>query len=124
MAVDLGLSLFISTGILLVLAFITTTCRCIARIYIVQSFGLDDWLMVLTLVDSHPSFASHQLTKSRQSLSTTLLGFSMEEVLIKVDKMQIFLYQMWFLLYDHSTLQRSPSQKPFHKNSTLSANDS
>ncbi|KAH6715443.1 hypothetical protein DL95DRAFT_445826 [Leptodontidium sp. 2 PMI_412] len=49
MAVDLGLSLFVSTGILLAAASITTAFRCIARIYVVRSFGIDDWLMVLTL---------------------------------------------------------------------------
>ncbi len=50
MAVDLGISLFTSAGILLFLATVTTLLRCIARIYIVKSFGLDDWLMILTLV--------------------------------------------------------------------------
>jgi len=57
MAADLGISLFVSTGILLFLATLTTVFRCIARIYVVKAFGLDDWLMVLTLV-SPPSLTT------------------------------------------------------------------
>jgi hypothetical protein len=47
---SLGVSLFTSSGILLFLAVLVTTLRCITRLYIVKSFGLDDWLMVLTVV--------------------------------------------------------------------------
>jgi hypothetical protein len=62
MAADLGISLFASTGILLVLAFITTVLRCIARIYVVKAFALDDWLMVLSLVILFHCFLSCLLT--------------------------------------------------------------
>ena len=58
MAVDLGLSLFTSAGILLFLALFTTVLRCIARIYVVKAFGIDDYFMIATVVsislrDSH-----------------------------------------------------------------------
>jgi hypothetical protein len=58
MAVDLGLSLFTSAGILLVLALFTTVLRCIARIYVVKAFGMDDWLMIVTVVRNFMSYLS------------------------------------------------------------------
>ena len=48
--VDLGISLFTSAGILLLLALEITVLRCYSRIYIVKAFGLDDWLMLVTVV--------------------------------------------------------------------------
>jgi len=50
MAIDLGISLFTSAGILLLLALVTTTLRCVTRGFIVKAFGPDDWLMIVTVV--------------------------------------------------------------------------
>jgi hypothetical protein len=92
MAVDLGISLFASTGILLSLATITTSLRCIARIYIAKNFGLDDWLMVLTLVSRIassfpflPPFTPNQLMVNSRFSLTTAPGSSTEGRWIKVD---------------------------------------
>lgn len=62
MAANLGATLFASTGILLALATITTALRCVARLYVVRAFGLDDWLMIITLVTHlflHETIALH-----------------------------------------------------------------
>lgn len=67
MAVDLGLSLFTSAGILLFLAFFTTVLRCIARIYVVKAFGIDDYFMIATVV-SIPLYRIQFLTDISQVL--------------------------------------------------------
>lgn len=50
MAVDLGLSLLVSAGILLTLAVIITALRFITRIWVVKAFGMDDYFMIATIV--------------------------------------------------------------------------
>ena len=64
MAVDIRTCLFINVGVLLAIALVVTILRCITRIYIVGSFGLDDWLMLATVVSNLEHFMrSKNLTR-------------------------------------------------------------
>lgn len=47
---NVGLAVFIIGGTLGVLSILTTALRCYTRVFIVKSFGLDDWFMLLALV--------------------------------------------------------------------------
>jgi hypothetical protein len=42
--------------VLLILAFITLTLRCYVRVFLVKSFGLDDWAMLVAMVRSSTNF--------------------------------------------------------------------
>lgn len=50
MAEGLELELYLSAAILLALAIIATALRVYARTIVVRAFGIDDWLMLVTLV--------------------------------------------------------------------------
>jgi hypothetical protein len=93
MAVDLGLSLFTSAGILLFLALFTTILRCVARIYVVKAFGLDDWLMIVTVVRIFHliclSPQVSQLTYLRFCTHIIAHGCSTDEALIKASLLSI-----------------------------------